>query len=430
MKVAQNLSLRFFPEMKEATSDGKAPVYVRITITGYPRKEFSTGIKVDPRRFNPTTWQMDGVDQEHLTINSQLLQVRLDLQTKYLLLTSEYEYVTPELLKLAYKGKLNKPTENNPEQKNEKTICQVFNFKFSKFAKQVKKKLRSNGTKKKWRTTKIKLRHFLKHQFGQWDVPVSTFRYQHAEDFFNYLTLEDDLSENTARKYVKNVKNLLQIADDREWVAKNRWKSYQIGYDQPEREFLEMHEIVELFKHDFVGRLDYVRDIALFACFTGYAFGELDRFSKEDIFIGIDGKRWIKIDRMKTGKPVAMPLLPIPAAIVDKYAADPYCVKHGKLLPLRSLTHYNGYLKEIGDICGFRFELSSHKFRHTFATTVCLENDVPLETVSRLLGHTNVRTTEIYAKITRKKISSNMNDLERKLFKFDGKRVHEVNMAA
>jgi integrase len=430
MKLAENLSIILYPEMKEMTSEGKAPVYVRITITGFPRKEFSTGIKVDPNIYNKKTWQIDGAGQESLTINSQLLQTRLNLQTQYLLLTTQYEYVTPDLLKQAYKGELNKPKEHQPERPKEKSICQVFNFKYSKFAKQVKKGLRSDGTRKKWKTTKKKLREFLKHQFGQWDIPLSFFKYQHAEDFFNFLTLEGDLCENTARKYVKNVKNLLQIADNREWLAKNRWKSYQIGYDQPDRDFLEMPEIITLFKHKFIGRLDYVRDIALFACFTGYAFGELKQFTKQDIFIGIDGKRWIKIDRKKTGKPVAMPLLPIPAAIVDKYANDPYCVKHGKLLPLRSLTHYNGYLKEIGDICGSRFELSSHKFRHTFATTVCLDNDVPLETVSRLLGHTNVRTTEIYAKITRNKISSNMTALQKKLFQFDGKRVREINTAA
>jgi len=183
-----------------------------------------------------------------------------------------------------------------------------------------------------------------------------------------------------------------------------------------------MPEILQIYEHDFKGRLDYVRDIFLFACFTGYAFNELDSFKKSDIFYVGNNVRWIKIDRQKTGKPEAIPLLPIPAAIVDKYANDPYCLKHGKLLPLRSLSHYNGYLKEIADICGItRLELTSHVARHTFATTICLENDVPLEVVQKLLGHSSIRTTQIYAQITKKNIKRNMNELERKLFTFEGK---------
>lgn len=141
---------------------------------------------------------------------------------------------------------------------------------------------------------------------------------------------------------------------------------------------------------------------------------------KVDVFMGDDGKRWIKIDRRKTGRPESLPLLPIPASIIDRYKSDPYCKAHHRPLPVKSYQNYNSYLKEVGYLCGITTELSTHIARHTSATTITLDNDVPIETVSRMLGHKNIRTTQIYAKVSRKKISANMDELERKLFTPDG----------
>jgi site-specific recombinase XerD len=236
----------------------------------------------------------------------------------------------------------------------------------------------------------------------------------------NYLTLVEDLEESTARKYIKNTKELFEIATARKWIPSNPWSGFTIKQDNKDREILSMIDIYALHNHKFTGRLDWVRDCALFGIFTGYAFCELDNFQKTDIFLGNDGSRWIKIDRKKTGKPELMPLLPIPAAIVDKYWEDPYCVANGKLLPLRSYQKFNGYLKELAGICQLSSEPTPHILRHTFATTICLDNGVSMETVMRLLGHTNIRTTQIYAKVTRKKLSEDMGDLQKKLFKFDG----------
>lgn len=116
-----------------------------------------------------------------------------------------------------------------------------------------------------------------------------------------------------------------------------------------------------------------------------------------------------------------MPLLPSPASIVDKYWDDPYCVANNKLLPLRSYQHFNGYLKELGGMCQLSIpDPTPHQLRHAFATTICLDNDVPIETVMKMLGHTNIRTTQIYAKVSKKKLSRNMSELQRKLFQFDG----------
>lgn len=416
MKIAENLSIRMFPEKKEMYSDGKAPIYVKVTVTGSKAKEFSTGIKVIPDLWNEESWRIHGKTPEALGINNRLTQVRAELEKHYLLLTTKYEIVTSQLLIDSYKGRF-----GEEERKIDRTLCETFDYKYSKFADQVQKGLRADSTLRKWRTTKQKIQNFLQFKYNKADLPLSAIEYEDALDFMDYLTLVEDLEECTARKYLKNTKELFEIAADRKWIADNPWKNYKIKADTKHRECLSMIDILSLYNHKLSGRLEYVRDIALFAIFTGYAFSELDRFQRSDIFVGDDGSRWIKIDRKKTGTPELMPLLPIPASVVDKYWNDPYCVANSKLLPLRSYQHFNGYLKELAAICQLSIpEPTPHQLRHTFATTVCLDNDVPIETVMKLLGHTNIRTTQIYAKVSRKKLSRNMGELQKKLFQFDG----------
>jgi len=415
MKLNENLSILFLLEKNKMGRDGTAPLTARITVNG-SRAEFSLGKKIPPDCWDQEAELVKGpaATKEQAIVNKQIAQARIRLETLYFFLSSQHGHVTAGMLKKAYKGD---PYE---EKERERTICQVANYKYSIFALQVRRQLRSVNTLKRWHCTKRKLRHFLQFKFGKWDVLLSTLKYSHAQDFMNYLTLQDGIEENSARKYIKNVKELLQIAADRGWLAGNPWASYRIGYDQPERQCLSMHDIMKLYRQPLLDRLDHVRNIFLFACFTGYAFQEVQNLTPDDVFVGDDGKRWIKIDRRKTGRPECLPLLPIPASIIDRYENDPYCTAHHRLLPVKSYQNYNSYLKEVGYLCGIIAELSTHIARHTFATTITLDNDVPIETVSKMFGHKNIRTTQIYAKVSRKKISTNMDELERKLFTQDG----------
>lgn len=422
MKFAENLSIRIYPNLKEMYG-GQAAVYVKITVTGSPAREFSSGLKthIGPEHWNTETMRFVGSEKEISLKNKRLDQIQAAIEKHHYFLSQEYEVLTSELVRDAYKGKLNE--KRVEDKKPAKTLCQVFNFKYSQFAHQVRKQRRANTTLRKWRTTKRKIRNWLQNKYKKWDRSICEFELYDAQDFMDYLILVEDLEECTARKYIKNTKELFEIACVRKWLPSNPWEAYKIKADFAERDILTMYDICSLYNHQFSGRLEYIRDITLFAIFTGYSYCELDRFQKSDIFLGDDGSRWIKIDRKKTGNPELMPLLPIPAAIVDKYWNDPYCVQHGKLLPLRSYQHYNGYLKELAGICQLSIEPTPHVLRHTFATTICLDNGVPMETVMRLLGHRNIRTTQIYAKVTRKKLAHDISELEKKLFAFDGKLV-------
>ena len=177
-----------------------------------------------------------------------------------------------------------------------------------------------------------------------------------------------------------------------------------------------MDEIMNMYQKEFsIKRLEETRDVFIFCCFTGFAFNDVLKLSKDNIEIGIDGEKWVCKDRQKTKTAEKVPLLPIAMEIILNYAFDPYCIRNNTLLPVCCNQRFNGYLKEIPHLCGISKYVTSHTARHTFATTVTLENDMPIETVSQMLGHRSIRTTQIYAKITQSKVSNNMKTLKEKL---------------
>ncbi|MBC9909088.1 site-specific integrase [Chitinophaga varians] len=420
MKVNEHLSVLFLLEKSKASSNGSVPITIRLTVDGV-RSEMSLGQKILPSHWDQ---QSENVSldahpnkKEAALLYSIISQALNDLKTHYFFLSQKYEYVSADLLKKSYKGLLTIGEKKHESfVKPERTIMQVCNYKYSKLSALVKTGERSPNTLKRWKITKRKLRQFLQFKFGSCDVPLSLFKFSHADDFLHYLLTKHHIVKNTAMKYLKNTKELLKIAEGNEWRSNNPWSPFITTYKQPKRNCLTIYQIIAIFKKNLIGRLDHVRNVFLFACFTGYSFAELQNLTRDAVFIGIDGKKWIKIDRQKTNNPECLPLLPIPTSVIDRYINDPYCIENNKLLPLKSYTHYNGYLKEISSICNIDFELTTHVARHTFATTVCLDNGVPLETISKMLGHTNIRTTQIYAKISNRNLSVNMTMLERKLF--------------
>jgi site-specific recombinase XerD len=155
--------------------------------------------------------------------------------------------------------------------------------------------------------------------------------------------------------------------------------------------------------------------VFIFCCYTGFAFSDIFQFEQNAVTIGLDGEYWLSTNRQKTGTKESVPLLPVALEIIEKYKSHPYCVTENKLLPVNSNQRYNSYLKELADICNINKHLTSHIARHTFATTVTLANGVPIETVSSMLGHTSIRTTQIYAKVVEEKVSADMKLLRQKL---------------
>jgi integrase len=182
-----------------------------------------------------------------------------------------------------------------------------------------------------------------------------------------------------------------------------------------ERPYLTQEELVAISTKTFIApRINQVRDIFLFSCYTGLAYADVKKLSRSEISTGIDGEKWIFTHRQKTETSTRLPLLPPAQEILDRYAEHPQCLNEARLLPVLSNQKMNGYLKEIADICGITKKMTTHTARHTFATTVTLTNGVPIETVSRMLGHKNLKTTQHYAKILDIKVSEDMSVLRSK----------------
>ena len=206
------------------------------------------------------------------------------------------------------------------------------------------------------------------------------------------------------------------MAVSNEWTYRNPFDKFKCAAQRVKREILTSNELQILSEKSFeMSRLDEVRDVFLFCCYTGYAFADVERLMRKDVTIGIDGKKWIHTDRKKTGTVSNVPLLPFAQNIVEKYVNHEYCVNMNKLLPVKSNQKMNAYLKEIADLSGINKILTMHMARHTFATTVTLSNGVPIETVSKMLGHTKLATTQIYAQVLENKISHDMIQLQRVL---------------
>jgi integrase len=218
-------------------------------------------------------------------------------------------------------------------------------------------------------------------------------------------------------KYIKNLKQVIDAAVVQGWLTQNPLESFKCTYVDLERQALTLEEVARVIDHDFSNaRLAEVRDVFVFCCFTGFAYQEVYNLRPKDLSIGIDRKDWINTNRNKTKNPEFLPLLPIAEDIILKYRSHSYCMKYKKLLPVNSNQRFNEYLKEIGALCGIEIELTTHTARHTFATTIAIEHDIPLKIVSVMLGHRTQRTTEIYARASKLAISRHMSTLQEKLF--------------
>jgi site-specific recombinase XerD len=234
-------------------------------------------------------------------------------------------------------------------------------------------------------------------------------------DFEYYLKTTRKCAHNSAIKYITNFKKIIRIAHANNWIDKDPFLHWKGRLKIVEREFLTEEEIQRIIDLNLkIERLDQVRDIFIFCCFTGLAYADVKKLTKHDIVIGVDGEQWVKTRRTKTDTRSNIPILPIAETLIKKYKDDPFLQDKDLVLPVLSNQKMNAYIKEIADLCGITKNLTFHLARHTFATTVTLTNGVPIESVSKMLGHTNLKTTQHYAKILDMKVGKDMAILRSK----------------
>lgn len=405
MKVNSNMAILFWLYTQKKDESGKAPIYCRITLGG-KRTQFSTANKIESEFWISNANKIDKKSTDAVTINEDLDSIKGDLRKIYNQLTATHKAVTGEMVKNAFTGK----------GQEKKTIMDVFNINIVLLKEAVKKGKAALKTQQRLENIQRKFQAYLKKEFHLSDKPLVELKASLGDDLKHYFTVHCNIGDNTTFKYISIIKELLDFAELKGWLDKNPISKYKCPYKNPNREVLSMIELGMLMEATMPNKmLDRVRDCYLFSCFTGYAYQEVDNLTKDNVVIGMDGNKWISLSRHKTDEPELVPLLPIPLEIIDRYKNDVWANANNKLLPVRSNQKYNKNLKKVAEVAGIRKHLTTHTARHTFATTVALEHDVPMETVSRLLGHRSIRTTQIYAKVSLKKLSNNMNDLRNKL---------------
>jgi site-specific recombinase XerD len=261
------------------------------------------------------------------------------------------------------------------------------------------------------------------------EISLANLKYQLLADFEFYLKSQKKIGQNTASKYIKNIKKIVQECVRKKWLNEDPFTEFKIKKVDTDPTFLLDYELkaIEL-KELKIERLSQVRDMFVFSCYTGLSFIDVFKLTSNHVSIGIDGEKWIITGRQKNNIPSHIPLLPIPLKIIAKYKEHPVAVNKGKLLPMLSNQKMNGYLKEIADLCEIDKNLTYHVARHTFATTVTLTNGVPIESVSKMLGHKKIQTTQHYAKILDKKVSNDIQILRAKFEKKEqGPPIKKVN---
>ncbi|KGO10468.1 site-specific integrase [Elizabethkingia bruuniana] len=402
----KTFNLLFYLKKAKINSRGEVPIYMRITIDG-KISEVSTKRTVLPSKWNSQAQSVKGSSEACKSLNFYLKTFEQKVFDTYHKLVRENEIISSEILKNKLLGK---------DQKNRMLIT-IFQDHNDRMEKLVGKEY-AKGTLTRYKTCLSHTKEFLEWKYNISDIDIRNVNYAFLNDFEFFLRTEKSCSNNTAVKYIKNFGKIIRICLAYCWLEKDPFMNYVSKFDEVTRVFLNDQELEKLFIKDFKNeRLSLVRDIFLFSCFTGLAYIDTKKLTANNINTGLDGSRWIFTKRQKTKTTSNIPLLSQAEYIIEKYRTHPTCMNNGRLLPILSNQKMNAYLKEIADLCGVNKELTYHIARHTFATTVTLSNGVSIESVSKMLGHKNMRTTQHYAKILDRKVGEDMILLKQKFIK-------------
>jgi site-specific recombinase XerD len=402
--LEKTFSLLYYLKKPKSYSKGLMPIYLRITIDGIA-KEISTGRKCPPERWNSRAGRMMGTKEDARQLNSYLdtLQTKVFEVRRQLL--EKDSIINADHLKATLKGTASKP----------RMLIEIFDEHNKQMQSLVGKDF-SVATLKRYKTSLGLTKQFIEWKYGMCDLDIKRLNYEFLSQYEFWLKAHRNCNHNTTMKYLSNFRKVVNRCIRNGWLEKDPFFGFKMTQKEVVPEFLNAHELHALSTKPFTSnRLNLIRDIFLFCSYTGLAFIDVQKLKTSEISVGIDGKKWIITNRQKTEVSSRIPLLPIALAILDKYSKCPKCVSSQKALPVPCNQKYNEYLKEIAALCGINKNLTSHTARHTFATTITLGNGVPIESVSKMLGHKNLRTTQHYAKVLDLKLSQDMHALKAKL---------------
>jgi len=401
--MSLSLSLLFFIKKSKVNVSGKTTIFLRITLDGR-RCEFSVHRKIKVDWWNSRTQLALGNSIEAQEINRHLSVVKNKIYSIQQNFERDNISYSASNLRDALLGK----------DKTQKMLLEIFQEHNDKVESLIGKDF-SAGTAERYRTCKKHVAGFIKQKYKKNDITVQQVDHKFITGLEYYLKTTRKCAHNSAIKYITNFKKIIRIAHANDWIDKDPFLHWKAKLKIVEREFLTEEEIQRIIELDFkMERLDQVRDIFIFCCFTGLAYADVKKLNKDDIVLGSDGEEWVKTKRSKTDTRSNIPILPIAKVIIEKYKDNELLKEKNLVLPVLSNQKMNAYIKEIATLAGITKNLTFRLARHTFATTVTLTNGVPIESVSKMLGHTNLKTTQHYAKILDMKVSKDMAILRSK----------------
>ncbi len=397
-------NIHYYIKRTKLLKNGDAPVYMRITLNG-ENAEISLKRSIKPSLWDTTRNKAKGTSPEAAEINDYLTSVRGQLFMHQRELQEAGKTITAKILLNTFLG-IGEKQWSLVElfEEHNKNVSQLIGKEYSPL------------TFQRYEAALKHIRNYCRVQYNNENLPLSEVNNKFITGLDFYLKTVAKCQHNSSMKHIKALKKVIRIAIASDYMRKDPFVNYRITQKNVEREYLTQAEIDAIINKEInIQRLDVIRDLFIFECYTGLAYKDLAALKKENIEMGIDGHKWIVIRRGKTGVTCRIPLFPVSENIIRKYAAHAEVLISGKLLPVPSNQKMNAYLKEVASICGITKELHTHLARHTYATTVTLSNGIPMETVSKLLGHTKLQTTQIYAKVINQKVEEDIMLLRQKM---------------
>lgn len=404
------MNILFFVLKTKLLKNSEAPILMRITIDGQ-FDEIRIQRSVPLKYWNAAKGYSKGKDRASIELNNFISTLSVRALEKHKELMLEQALITPKLLLKRIFGKdTEMKTLLGTMQQEIKDMEKVVNIDYSPI------------TINRYKNVLKKLEDAIPTFYDKEDITFHELTPEFVKAFDLHLKVEARLCRNTIVRYMKCFKKITNMALAKEWMRKDPFYGYKMEQDETDPVFLTYDELQLVMKKEFtIPRLDLVRDIFVFASFTGLAFADVSTLQKENLMQDNNGDWWIrkgriKLERRRKASSISnVPLLPVPLAILKKYEGHPICIKKGCCLPVMSNQKMNSYLKEIADFCGIEKNLTTHCARHTFGTTITLANNVPLQDVSTMLGHASTRMTQHYARVMNPSLKEAMNNVKERL---------------
>lgn len=400
-----SFSLIFYISRTKAKKNGEVPVLMKININGN-RVVMNLQRSINPNDWDSARARALGRTNEARIFNEYLETIRVKAHKKFTELLAYTDEVTPQMLRDAILG---------VKSAKSKQIIDIWQDYVADLFKLIGKEV-TRATYQKHSRTMRYFEEFLKKKYQASDVSIKSVNYQMIQQFSIFLKTDKECNHNTTIKFLQNLKTVTRLSIRSGWLLKDPFNGISLTLKEVDRPYLSHEEIERLiaFNSPF-DRLNRVRDFFVFSCFTGLAYIDVSKLKRSEIEGNEESGFWIRTRRQKTGGRANIPLLDIPMSIINNYSRLELLRANDPILPILSNQKMNAYLKELADLCGIEKQLSFHVARHTFATTVTMMNGVPIETVSKMLGHKNLQSTQHYARIVDKKVGDDMKLLAAKL---------------